>query len=172
MFCCREVPYQLLDCIWVKQAIMSRLSSKNLHLTKTPSKLPWQWPLKLSYTYGSSTSKTVSSWHTRPTIPRKPLFSLSRSNFLRYGKARLYSSYAPWLVSSVWHGRSSYLTGQIERVVWPWWHSTGLGGQLPQTLFSVCPNLIHPVQSHRTHFWCPPGFGAWTAPVYYVHYSS
>ena len=105
---------------------LSHLSSKNLHLTKTPSEtsakfststscsrwLKKQWPPKLSYTFGSLTWITTSSWHTRPKIPQKTLFSQS-TTFYPLWKSKFFSSYASWLVSSIWDGRSSYLTVQI-----------------------------------------------------------
>ena len=70
------------------------------------------------------------------------------------------------------HDRWSVSTRQIEKVVWPWYRCTGVGSQLPETLFPVSQNLVHLVQSHQTHLWCQPGFGAWTISVNYVYYSS
>ena len=37
--------------------------------------------------------------------------------------------------------------------------------------FSVRPNFIHRANPIKLIFGVPLGFGAWTTPVYYVHYS-
>ena len=91
-----------------------------------------QWPPKLSQKSNNNTLTTTFRWHTRSTIPHKPLYFLFRVASLSQWKS-LFAPLcnAPWLVSSVLYDRPSDYTGLMEQMFWPWCQYPEVGSQQP-----------------------------------------